>query len=180
MALFGSAGAAFCTQLGSIFSFGRLIPVRRPLRSKGLSVLACITPLRVRGLGLGLGARARGFIDRLARKEPWMICPCGSPEVLRPLGRGGDDLPTMQGRKRTQGSPERRTTLTPMLSINPWLSFARNRIGGRMHLKPTKPLSLTIGGTKTVFCPHQTVRVPAAVGKRLLGQAPDRVKRVKR
>lgn len=47
-----------------------------------------------------------------------------------------------------------------------------------MHLKPTKPLSLTIGRTKTVFRPHQTIRLPAAVGKRLLGQAPDKIKRV--
>ncbi len=48
-----------------------------------------------------------------------------------------------------------------------------------MHLKVRKPTKLTRGNVTVTVRPHQTIQLPDAVGKRLLGQAPDRVKRVR-
>lgn len=48
-----------------------------------------------------------------------------------------------------------------------------------MVLKPkTRAVKFTHGTQTVVIRPHQTIRLPAGVGKRLLGQAPDKIKRV--
>ena len=48
-----------------------------------------------------------------------------------------------------------------------------------MLLQPKRPLKLTRGNVTVTVLPHQPIRLPDAVGKRLLDQAPDRVKRVR-
>lgn len=48
-----------------------------------------------------------------------------------------------------------------------------------MVLEPKgRSVKVTHGAQTVVIRPHQAIRLPAAVGKRLLGQAPDKIKRV--
>lgn len=49
-----------------------------------------------------------------------------------------------------------------------------------MNLKVSKPVKLQSGNKTVLVRPHQSIRVPDILGQKLLEQASDRIKKIKR
>ncbi len=130
-----------------------------------------------------------------------MICQCGTPMVLTErwtpetccgpavelkvvcprchshrLGRGEaikdqpESLPMPPGFARHKGNPDKPDKPDTRIPCR----------GGPMFIKSNKPVRLKTETGKTLLVrPHQVIEVSDAIGRKLVGQAPDQIRQVR-